>query len=98
MPKPAPDPAVIAADDAFFAMLIETYPRRDGRDRARAAYHDAVSESDNPAQVRCLILDRAIAYEAEMRAKGSTLFDSLAAFIEDGSWRAENLPFNRAAA
>jgi hypothetical protein len=59
MPKIKPDPAVIAADDRYFEMLYWTYPRRDARDLARAAFHDAVSEADDPAQVRCLILDEA---------------------------------------
>jgi hypothetical protein len=98
MPKIKPDPAVIAADDRYFEMLYWTYPRRDARDLARAAYHDAVSEADDPAQVRCLIVDKARAYEADMRAKGKHGFTSLAEFIDGGSWRAENLEFNRASA
>ena len=50
-----PDPAIIAADDAFFAVLLETYPKRDVADQARAALHDVLAEADNAGQLKvCL--------------------------------------------
>jgi hypothetical protein len=99
MPKLAPDPAVIAANDVFFDALLEAYPRRDAADAARAALHEVLSEADNPGQFRVCLLEGIERYEADMRAKGKHGFMTLRAFIEDGEkWRPEYLPFNLAQA
>ena len=63
-----PDPAIIAADDAFFALLLETYPRRDVTDQARAALHDVLAETDNAGQLKVCLLDGVNRYLADMRA------------------------------
>jgi hypothetical protein len=94
-----PDPAIIAADDAFFAVLLETYPRRDVADQARAALHDVLAEADNAGQLKVCLLDGVNRYVADMRASDKHGFMSLRAFIADGErWRPEYLEFNRRAA
>jgi hypothetical protein len=94
-----PDPATIAADDAFFAALLEAYPRRDAADLARELLHEVLSEADNSGQLRVCLLDGVKRYEAEMRAADSRLFMSLFSFIKSAElWRPEYLEFNLAAA
>jgi hypothetical protein len=79
-------------------MLLWHYPRRDCAHMAEAALARVLDEADDPGQLRCCLFDGAMAYVADMRAKNSFQFMSLAAFIEDGRWRPEFLPGNMAMA
>jgi hypothetical protein len=55
---------------------------------AEAALQRVLDEDDDPAQLRCCLLDGARRYEAEMRARKCFQFMTLFTFIEDGTkWR-----------
>jgi len=79
--------------DAYLDAVFMEFRRWDHRDAARAALRKVLDESDDPAQTRCLIFDASIS--ARFTTGGEM---TLAQFIQSGKWRAENLPFNRAAA
>jgi hypothetical protein len=101
MPQPTAAPAAYNAGHAsFFAYLLDVYPRRDGRDEARATLRHLLMTADpaEAGQFRACLIDGARAYEAKMRAAGSTNFLRLDDFIRCGVWRSENLPFNLAQA
>jgi hypothetical protein len=81
--------------ESYFAMISREYRDRPGEPGlARAALRNALDESDDKAQTRALIADAVHEHRAYTAADSLTL----AEFISGGSWRAENLPFNRASA
>lgn len=79
----------------YFEALMWQYRRRDNRAAAREALQRVIDESDDPAQTRCLLMDAVVKLREEPRPDDIV---TLAEFIEAGSWRAENLEFNAAAA
>jgi hypothetical protein len=79
----------------YFEALMWQYRRRDNRPAAREALQRALDESDDPAQTRCLLMDAVVKLREEPRPDDIV---TLAEFIIAGSWRAENLEFNAAAA
>jgi hypothetical protein len=87
---------ILPADEthfqSYFEALISEYrdvDNRANRNAARVALRRALAESDDPGQTRCLLFEAA---HRHLPLPGS---GTLAEFIEAGSWRAENLPFNR---
>jgi hypothetical protein len=81
--------------DAYLDAVFMEFRRWDHRDRARAALRKVLDESDDPGQVRCLLFDAVIGHRYHWIPESPP---TLAEFIESGKWRAENLPFNKAAA
>jgi hypothetical protein len=79
----------------LLAMISREYRDRPGDPGlARIALRNALDESDDKAQTRTLIAEAVHEHRAYTRSDSVTL----AEFIEGGSWRAENLEFNRASA
>jgi hypothetical protein len=100
MPRTVMTPEELAFDRYFKALLWE-YRRRDFRDEARAALRKALAEGD-PEQTRCLIFDAVVAERGGRNGEPGLVenprpenLETLAEFIEAGSWRAENLPLQR---
>ena len=82
-------------DERFFQWLLEIYPRREAREAARWAFLDLMRKCDNRGQTLVLLLEGAQRYEREVRARGSSNFMRLGAFIESKVWSAENFPANQ---
>jgi hypothetical protein len=80
--------------ESYLDAMLSEYRRAEARDAARIALRKVLDESDDPAQTRTLIADAVHERGRWFCSREMTL----AEFIEGGSWRAENLPFNRAAA
>jgi hypothetical protein len=102
-PKEAIPVTTILPDDEhferFFQALLAKYPRRDAVERARNELRAVLDAANDASQLRSCLTDGAERYERDMRAEGSHQFQSLAAFIVDGThWRPDIWPFNRVAA
>jgi hypothetical protein len=78
----------------YFQALMWQYPRRDHLRAAMVAYA-RVLEVGDPGQTRALLMDAVVRLRDAPRRDD---IPTLAEFIEGGSWRAENLPCNAAAA
>jgi hypothetical protein len=77
----------------IFEVIRLQYPRLDDGRAALAAYEAAMADADDPAQLRCCLLDSVV----ECRASVDKL-PPLAEFIADGTrWRPEYLELKYAA-